>query len=375
MVLPPASVRRLSDFGRQRSLCGKRRIKEMRRAFAIFAAVMVGVPIHAQELARVGGWSSSGLPFPVVYTIATPEDDARVVYAGASPLDTSVGALFQSSDRGTSWIDLADAPVGETVTSLAIDPHETRNMIASTRHLDLTTTLYRSTDRGLTWYQGLNIEVGCGAITFDRVTDSAFVACGDRLFRSDDAGITWLRLVSPASDIYGVATGPDGSVFAFSFSTIYRTQSAGSSWSLVARAPEPCPNISVLAVSPDAPETLYVGTGAPTFQHLLCGGVFRSLDGGATWSSLELGLYISDILIDRREPTRVFASAINCCGFFSVPGGVFMSTDGGSTWKDLRVPYSGAGELALSASGEILYAVAAGLQHYPLRRSIVVPPR
>jgi photosystem II stability/assembly factor-like uncharacterized protein len=351
----------------------------MHRAIASLAAWMVALPALAQapdrELAQPFGWSSSGPSFPYVSAIATPLDDDRVVYAGATQGSGTQSALFQSGDAGASWIDLADAPSGEAVTAIGIDPRNSQNLIALTES-DQTAKLYRSADRGATWYHALDTGASCGrSIAFDRVADSAFIACFDRIFRSDDAGITWVRNVSPANDVYGVASSPDGSILAFSSDTIYRSEDAGASWRVVGTAPEACPTILALAVSPDAPETLFVGTGQPTFQHLFCGGVFRSLDGGASWSSADLGLLISNILIDPQEPSRVFASALRCGGFFCPLGGVFMSTDRGETWKDLHFPHDSAGAIALSSSGRTLYAAGGTVFQYRFRRPGVLAPR
>src|ERR1700730_6925171 len=238
---------------------------------------MVALPALAQapdrELAQPYRWSSSGPSFPSVSAIATPLDDDRVVYAGATQGSGTQSALFQSGDAGATWLDLANAPSGEAVTAIGIDPRNSLNLIAETLHADQMATLYRSHDRGATWYHALDTGVSCGrSIAFDQAADSAFVACFDRIFRSDDAGITWVRLVSPANDVYGVASSPDGSILAFSYDTIYRSEDAGASWSVGGTAPQDCPTILTLAVSPDAPKTLFVATGQPTYLSLLCGG-------------------------------------------------------------------------------------------------------
>lgn len=352
----------------------------MHRAIPSLAVLMVALPVIAQVPARepvqASRWSSSGPSLPVAYAIATPSDADRLVYTGASQVYETQSALFQSGDAGASWVGLANAPAGETIAAIAIDPRNPLNMIAETRHADQAATLYRSSDRGANWYHAFDAGVRCGSsIAFDSAAGRAFIACGDRFFRSDDAGLTWVRILSPASDVYGVVSSSDASIFAFSYDRIYRTENAGVSWSIVGRAPEACPGIHALAVSPDAPTTLLVGTGQPTFQHLLCGGVFRSFDGGASWSSTNLGLYINSILIDPQEPSRVFASAIKCCGFFSVAGGVFMSTDGGETWENLHFPSDSAGAIALSSSGRTLYVAGGTVFQYRFRRPIVVAPR
>jgi len=80
--------------------------------------------------------------------------------------------------------------------------------------------------------------------------------------------------------------------------------------------------VSALALHPTNPRILYAGTDTS--------GVFKSVDGGATWrlSSTGLGLspyvWISDLVIERREPDTVYAATL--------VQGVFRSEDGGRSW-------------------------------------------
>jgi len=74
--------------------------------------------------------------------------------------------------------------------------------------------------------------------------------------------------------------------------------------------------ISALAIDPLTPTTLYAGTP---------GGVFKSTDGGTSWSASGL-VNISALAIDPLTPTTLYAGS-------SVLGGVFKSTDGGVSWN------------------------------------------
>jgi photosystem II stability/assembly factor-like uncharacterized protein len=59
-------------------------------------------------------------------------------------------------------------------------------------------------------------------------------------------------------------------------------------------------------------------------------GVFKSNDGGASWSAASSGLpalYVLGLAIDPHSPTTVYAGTFG--------GGVFMSSDGGATWTDV----------------------------------------
>jgi photosystem II stability/assembly factor-like uncharacterized protein len=95
--------------------------------------------------------------------------------------------------------------------------------------------------------------------------------------------------------------------------------------------------VGALAAGPDG--TLYAGTGeaGPGGGSITYGGggLFRSRDGGATWQSLGLRSAGSfgRIVVDPKDPKRVFAAATGDLYRKGGQRGVYRSLDGGSTWK------------------------------------------
>ena len=94
-----------------------------------------------------------------------------------------------------------------------------------------------------------------------------------------------------------------------------------------------------IAVDPNHPQRVWVGTGEPNSSRSSYGGmgVFRSDDGGETWShvGLEGTDRISRILIDPRDSNTIYVAAL---GKLYTPGGqrgVFRSTDGGESWSEI----------------------------------------
>jgi len=80
--------------------------------------------------------------------------------------------------------------------------------------------------------------------------------------------------------------------------------------------------INALAIDPTTPSTLYAGTWG--------GGVFKSADGGASWSAVNTGLtntHIRALAIDPATPSTLYA------GTYAYGGGVFKSTNGGTSWS------------------------------------------
>ena len=78
--------------------------------------------------------------------------------------------------------------------------------------------------------------------------------------------------------------------------------------------------IVALAIDPVTPATLYAGT--------YLGGVFKSTDGGGSWSAVNIGLpndsYLSALAVDPQTPTTLYAGTAH---------GVFKSTNGGGSWS------------------------------------------
>ena len=89
--------------------------------------------------------------------------------------------------------------------------------------------------------------------------------------------------------------------------------------------------ISALAIDPQAPATLYVGSEFACTGGFRGPGVFKSTNGGATWISVNAGLtntFVRALAIDPKTPTTVYAGTDG--------GGVFKSTDGGGSWSAIN---------------------------------------
>ncbi len=148
------------------------------------------------------------------------------------------------------------------------------------------------------------------------------------------------RLLGPqrggwAEMIDGSAQRPDLFVMGAAGGGVWKTENAGRTWtSLFDKGPTAA--MGAVAIAPSNPDVIYAGTGQPTPRYDVArgAGVFRTTDGGKTWS--DLGLHdtyaIGRILVDAKDPDRVLVAAV---GHFFGPNperGVFRSTDGGRTW-------------------------------------------
>ncbi|MEP6569560.1 MAG: hypothetical protein ABJC10_07290 [Acidobacteriota bacterium] len=147
------------------------------------------------------------------------------------------------------------------------------------------------------------------------------------------SGMQW-RLIGPhrAGRVTAVA-GIPGQPAIYYFGTpgggLWKTTSGGRTWQPIFDDTHQA-SIGALALAPSNPNTIYVGTG----EQLQGNGVYKSIDGGSTWSNVGLRETnsISSLIVDAHDPNIVLVGAVGPFGP-SDERGVFKTTDGGKTWK------------------------------------------
>jgi photosystem II stability/assembly factor-like uncharacterized protein len=187
--------------------------------------------------------------------------------------------------------------------------------------------------------------------------------------------LSW-RLVGPfragwATMVEGVPTRPDTFYLAAAGGGLWRTQNAGRTWtSLFDKGPSA--SIGAVTVAPSDPNTIYIGAGQPEPRYDVTAGlgVFKSTDGGANWTSLGLQStrYIGRILVDPKDPNTLVVGAQ---GHFFGPSpdrGVYRSTDGGKSWtQTLKInDWTGVSDLAADPTDpKVIFAGAWEARQYP----------
>ncbi len=145
---------------------------------------------------------------------------------------------------------------------------------------------------------------------------------------------------------------------------VWKTTNNGMTWEPVFEH-ESAFAIGDIAVAPSNPNIVWVGTGEVQPRHsgpAYSGtGVFKSTDAGRSWRHMGLvdTRHIGKIVIDAKNPDIVYVAAMGHSWTPNAERGVFKTTDGGATWtKSLCVDdRTGAIDLAMDRSDpRILYA-------------------
>ncbi len=148
---------------------------------------------------------------------------------------------------------------------------------------------------------------------------------------------------NPLIDFVGAASGG-----------IFKSVDGGVHWTPVFDKQD-VQSIGALAVAPSAPNEIWAGTGEAFYirnSTSIGNGIYKSTDGGVTWTHMGLDHTgrIARIVVDPQNPDIVFAAAVGS-GFGPSPDrGVFRTTDGGKTWTRVLFvdEHTGAADVAIN---------------------------
>src|SRR5216683_1046716 len=241
------------------------------------------------------------------------------------------------------------------------------------------------------------------ALAFGASTSTIYLgAANGGVWKSTNGGVNWTPLTdqqkslavgaiavkpnaNPALDVIYVSTGEGNSACDSEFGQgVLKSTNGGTTWTQLAAGTFDRLTFSKIALVPGGgtagADLLYGATTVGfsnatasecTFASAMVAGLFKSIDGGVTWTllsgsgGLPAGGFgagtATDVVVDPTNPATVFA-AIRCAG--CAPGGVWKSVNSGGTWTQLStgIPTS-ARRIALSMVttggtpvGTVLYA-------------------
>jgi photosystem II stability/assembly factor-like uncharacterized protein len=162
----------------------------------------------------------------------------------------------------------------------------------------------------------------------------------------------------------GVAAQPRTFYFGSVGGGVWKTTDGGENWTNITDGQLKTSSVGAIAVAPSDPNVIYVGMGEHAIRGVMTShgdGVYRSTDAGRTWThaGLDRTRHISKIRVHPTDPETVFVAAQGAAYGPSKDRGVYRSTDGGRTWTQVLFlnDTTGPSDLAMDPSNpRILYA-------------------
>ena len=357
-------------------------MRSARLASSLLLLALVPVAARSQvahpdtTLLSAFGWRQVGpanMSGRVSAVIGNPHNPREILVGFAT------GGLWRSVNGGVTWTAVFDHEKVSTVSALAMAPSDTAVVYAGTGEADSRNSIspgggvWKSTDAGKTWaFTGLEDTRQIGRIAVDPTdADVAYVAAlghawgpnKDRgLYKTTDGGKTWtnVKFISDRAGFVDVAVDPadHATVWAASWerqrtaysltsggpgSGLWKSTDAGAHWTRIAGGGWPATALGRIgiAVAPSSPRTVYAMVEAdsnPNPESLRKGfvadtskrqrlqsGLYRTTDGGATWTRMNADddrpFYFSQVRVDPRDPERIYWMGTQ----------LFFANDGGRT--------------------------------------------
>jgi photosystem II stability/assembly factor-like uncharacterized protein len=173
------------------------------------------------------------------------------------------------------------------------------------------------------------------------------------------------------------ATGVTGQPMTYFMGTtgggLWKTTDGGLKWKNISDNFFNSGSIGAIAIAPTNSEIIYVGTGEHPVRGVMSthgDGVYKSVDGGKTWTSMGLldSRHIAAIHIHPENPDLVYIAVQGAAYGPTEERGVYKSEDGGESWRKILYvnETTGASDLSLDTNNpEVLYAGMWDHQRFP----------
>ncbi len=250
--------------------------------------ITLGTRENGIFMSENGGDVWKKLTFPPTKTYGLVADWSTPARLYATGVWQDRGKIYRSEDRGAKWDEIYTEPnTGTVITLLAQNPKRPETLYAGTS----AGVVFRTTDGGQTWGSLQSVDAPALGLVFDSAGDTLYVlSSGKGLFRSRDGGATFesipgksrASVTKTLPEVTSIASDPSrsGTLYAGTKNGLFRSKDFGDAWEEVSviESSKKFP-IRSIAINPRNSNEIIYGAAL---------AVYKSVDGGATWSVYQL---------------------------------------------------------------------------------------
>ncbi len=246
-----------------------------------------------------------------------------------------------STDGGETWDSISS--VGNSEGAIRTDALNSQILYAALHSTSMFgNDIFRTTDGGrLDWDRVFEGSIYPVRVIERDPIDLSTMYVGKSpawIFRTTNHGLSWDTLAHPVGGGYttslAIAKSNNNVLYVGGLQNAFRSSDRGDSWTPLDFG-FPIPGGVEFAVDPRDENVVYAGLFAPANYP---GGMYKSTDGGQVWREINVGLTdsvrtITTLLLNPKKPDELFLGRART-GTSADDRQVFRTTDGGETWSD-----------------------------------------
>jgi photosystem II stability/assembly factor-like uncharacterized protein len=320
------------------------------------ALLAVGLPVK-QALGGNGAFTTAVSDHVFLQLLLDPVN-SRVVYAAGNDAQ-HVSYVYKSFDGGATWASASNGLGAMDVYAMAIARTNPQLLyVGGYNPNNRSLALYQSSNGGATWSQVPSTlgDTSIQSIAIDPTSERiVYLATNHGVYKSTDATANFTQLTGMGSRNVHVLVNDKNTALTLYAGTdantdpgVWKTADGGATWSQINNGLASSSTVFVLAMDHTQTQTLYAGVGSNPYS------LYKTTNAGQAWSLLVNTDPIYSIAVDPLSGMNVL---------YSTASGVYRSSNGGTSF-DLIFQRGSGPVLADANSPQTIYVGGQGISTY-----------